>query len=73
MFPQTNSRQSSYAQFMSKIFVFFNSEFTDSLLRKHKQSLTELIRRDKNRPSVIMWSAANEPRTGNSAAGDYFQ
>ncbi|KAJ8922926.1 hypothetical protein NQ315_001469 [Exocentrus adspersus] len=41
-----------------------NTEFfIDSLLAKHKISLTELIKRDKNRPSVIMWSAANEPRT----------
>ncbi|XP_061383773.1 beta-glucuronidase isoform X2 [Danaus plexippus] len=47
--------------------------FTDSLLEKHKQSLTELIRRDKNHASVIMWSIANEPRSANIRADAYFQ
>lgn len=46
--------------------------FSDSLLAKHKQSLTELIRRDKNHPSVIMWSIANEPRSSNVKADAYF-
>ncbi|GBP32758.1 Beta-glucuronidase [Eumeta japonica] len=46
--------------------------FTDSLLEKHKQSLTELIKRDKNHPSVVMWSIANEPRTQHKAADAYF-
>lgn len=30
-------------------------------LRMCKQQMTELIARDKNHPSVIMWSIANEP------------
>ncbi|CAG9857009.1 unnamed protein product [Phyllotreta striolata] len=47
--------------------------FSDSLLSKHKISLTELIKRDKNRPGVIMWSAANEPRTQYPAAKLYFK
>ncbi|XP_047533484.1 beta-glucuronidase isoform X2 [Vanessa atalanta] len=46
--------------------------FTDALLEKHKQSLTELIRRDKNHPSVIMWSISNEPRSQNVKANAYF-
>ncbi|CAB3220697.1 unnamed protein product [Arctia plantaginis] len=46
--------------------------FTNNLLAKHKQSITELIRRDKNHPSVIMWSIANEPRSGNKLADKYF-
>ncbi|XP_038209707.1 beta-glucuronidase [Zerene cesonia] len=46
--------------------------FTDALLEKHKQSLTELIRRDKNHPSVIMWSISNEPRSANYKADAYF-
>ncbi|CAG9786821.1 unnamed protein product [Diatraea saccharalis] len=36
--------------------------YTEELLAKHKQSLTEMIRRDRNHPSVIMWSVANEPQ-----------
>nr|XP_037868215.1 beta-glucuronidase isoform X1 [Bombyx mori] len=46
--------------------------FTQSLLNKHKQSLTELIRRDKNHPSVIMWSISNEPRSAKQQADAYF-
>jgi len=30
-------------------------------LRMCKQQMSELIQRDKNHPSVIMWSIANEP------------
>ncbi|XP_058802755.1 beta-glucuronidase-like [Phymastichus coffea] len=44
-----------------------------ALMRRHQDSLSELIRRDKNRPSVIMWSIANEPRTRYSEAGPYFK
>lgn len=47
--------------------------FTDVLLTKHKQSLTELIRRDKNHPSVVMWSVSNEPRTQDPLADNYFR
>ena len=47
--------------------------FSTTLLKRHKQSLSELIRRDKNRPSVIMWSIANEPRTQLPTADIYFK
>ncbi|XP_043510365.1 beta-glucuronidase [Frieseomelitta varia] len=47
--------------------------FSPILLTRHKDSLSELIRRDKNRPSVIMWSIANEPRTQLPEAGEYFK
>ncbi|XP_012273176.1 beta-glucuronidase isoform X2 [Orussus abietinus] len=47
--------------------------FSPDLLARHKDSLSELIRRDKNRPSVIMWSLANEPRSQLRDAGDYFK
>ncbi|KAL6258720.1 hypothetical protein P5V15_010670 [Pogonomyrmex californicus] len=47
--------------------------FSPSLLSRHKDSLSELIRRDKNRPSVIMWSLANEPRTQLPQAEEYFK
>ncbi|CAH1405474.1 unnamed protein product [Nezara viridula] len=47
--------------------------FSPDLLQKHKDSLTELIQRDKNRPSVIIWSVANEPRTQHPASADYFR
>ncbi|KYM76075.1 Beta-glucuronidase [Atta colombica] len=46
--------------------------YSSLLLMRHKDSLSELIRRDKNRPSVIMWSLANEPRTQLPQAEEYF-
>lgn len=47
--------------------------FSPTLLQRHKDSLSELIRRDKNRPSIIMWSIANEPRTQLPDAENYFK
>ncbi|XP_046744627.1 beta-glucuronidase-like [Diprion similis] len=47
--------------------------FSTPLLDLHKRSLSELIRRDKNRPSVVMWSIANEPFSQYDAASDYFR
>jgi beta-glucuronidase len=38
----------------------------------HKQAIRELIGRDKNHPSVVMWSIANEPESETDAAVDYF-
>ncbi|XP_024082283.1 beta-glucuronidase isoform X2 [Cimex lectularius] len=49
------------------------SQYSQALLEKHKDSLTQLIKRDKNRPSVIMWSVANEPRTQYPESADYFR
>lgn len=49
------------------------SNFSDKLLKKHTTSLAELIKRDKNRPSVIMWSIANEPRSDRKDADSYFK
>uniref|UniRef100_A0A1B6CIU9 Beta-glucuronidase n=1 Tax=Clastoptera arizonana TaxID=38151 RepID=A0A1B6CIU9_9HEMI len=46
--------------------------FTQSELQKHKIAMAELIRRDKNRANVIMWSVANEPRTADPESGPYF-
>lgn len=42
------------------------------LLDNHLQVMRELIARDKNRPSVVMWSIANEPRSDNDKAKGYF-
>ncbi|XP_022164061.1 beta-glucuronidase [Myzus persicae] len=47
--------------------------FSDKLLKKHTTSLAELIKRDKNRPSVVMWSIANEPRSDHKDADSYFK
>ncbi|KAF7265787.1 hypothetical protein GWI33_020863 [Rhynchophorus ferrugineus] len=69
-----NECPSVNTMFDSQRFFFLPfSGYSDSLLQKHKQSLTDLIKRDKNRPSVIMWSVANEPRTQQDPAGSYFK
>lgn len=47
--------------------------FNDDLLKQHLQTISELIQRDKNRPSVVMWSIANEPRSNLATAADYFK
>lgn len=39
----------------------------------HAQALRELITRDKNHPSVIMWSIANEPASDEPGARAYFE
>jgi len=48
------------------------SAFTDTLLKQHLQTITEMIQRDKNRPSVVMWSIANEPSSEDKGAQEYF-
>lgn len=47
--------------------------FEPLLLRNHKSSIEQLIHRDRNHASVIMWSIANEPRSGNAQAEKYFK
>ncbi|XP_049786983.1 beta-glucuronidase-like [Schistocerca cancellata] len=47
--------------------------YSDELLENHKRSLTELINRDKNRPSAIIWSVANEPRSYLDGTEDYYR
>jgi beta-glucuronidase len=47
--------------------------FDDTLLKQHLLTITEHIQRDKNRPSVVMWSIANEPHSKDKAAVDYFK
>ncbi|CAN7996298.1 unnamed protein product [Ixodes hexagonus] len=46
--------------------------FDSVLLAEHKERMTELVQRDKNRPSVIMWSVANEPQSAKPQADRYF-
>ena len=39
----------------------------------HAQAIRELIARDKNHPSVVLWSIANEPESETEEAEDYFR
>ncbi|KAF0290661.1 Beta-glucuronidase [Amphibalanus amphitrite] len=47
--------------------------FGATLLAKHKRVMEELVARDKNRPSVLVWSLGNEPQSAEEAAGPYFK
>lgn len=38
----------------------------------HERVIRELIERDKNHPSVVMWSVANEPDSDSKGAKEYF-
>ena len=39
----------------------------------HEQVIIDLIERDKNHPSVIIWSIANEPESDTEEAEEYFR
>jgi beta-glucuronidase len=60
---------------------FLSDRFEDlvGLLENHKRVMKELIARDRNHPSVISWSTANEPNLwnepsyGNEASRRYFR
>lgn len=52
---------------------FSPTMFNDSTQAAHAQGIRELIARDKNHPSVVMWSIANEPESVEEGAREYFQ
>jgi len=39
----------------------------------HAQAIRELVSRDKNHPSVVLWSIANEPESDTEGAEQYFR
>jgi beta-glucuronidase len=39
----------------------------------HVQAIRELVTRDKNHPSVVLWSIANEPESDTEGAENYFR
>jgi beta-glucuronidase len=39
----------------------------------HRRAIEELIARDKNHPSVVLWSLANEPESHTDAGRTYFE
>ena len=40
------------------------------LLAHHLKVMTEIVNRDQNHPSVVMWSVGNEPKSYRNASGD---
>jgi beta-glucuronidase len=53
--------------------VYGPEAISDRTAATHAQSIRELIARDKNRPSVVIWSIANEPESHTDDAVRYFE
>jgi Beta-galactosidase/beta-glucuronidase len=55
-------------------YVTFSPETVNDETRKvHAQAIRELVGRDKNHPSVVIWSIANEPESDTEGAENYFR
>ena len=59
--------------FWSSTAVFNEERINNESKKVHMNQLTELVKRDKNHPSVIMYSVANEANTHEDGAYDYFK
>ena len=60
--------------FGSQGYQTFSPETANDITQKvHAQAIRELIARDKNHPSVVLWSIANEPESETPEAEDYFR
>jgi beta-glucuronidase len=55
-----------------RVSTFSPDRVGDDTQRAHLQAIQELVTRDKNRPSVVLWSVANEPDDVQPEARDYF-
>ncbi len=53
--------------------TFSPDTINDATQAAHAQAIRELVARDKNHPSVVMWSIANEPGSSEPGAREYFQ
>ena len=53
--------------------TFSEATVNDATQAVHRQAIRELIARDKNHPSVVLWSIANEPESNTPAARAYFE
>ncbi|MEV0642397.1 beta-glucuronidase [Streptomyces sp. NPDC050619] len=53
--------------------TFSDDTFNDDTRAAHAQAIRELIARDKNHPSVVMWCIANEPSSNEEGAREYFE
>lgn len=55
-----------------RVLTFSPDAVSEETQRVHLRALQELVARDKNRPSVVLWSVANEPDNVQPEARDYF-
>ncbi|MEU4226971.1 beta-glucuronidase [Nonomuraea sp. NPDC026600] len=53
--------------------TFSPETLNDETQEAHAQAIRELIARDKNHPSVVMWCIANEPSSNEEGAREYFE
>ena len=53
--------------------TFSPETVNDETQEVHAQAIRDLIARDKNHPSVVLWSIANEPESETEAAENYFR
>src|SRR5690606_25641306 len=53
--------------------TFTPETINDESREVHAQAIRELIARDKNHPSVVLWSIANEPESDTDPARAYFE
>lgn len=53
--------------------TFSPETFNDNTRAAHAQHIREWVARDKNHPSVVMWSIANEPASNEDGAREYFE
>jgi beta-glucuronidase len=55
-------------------YTTFSPETINERTREvHAQAIRELVARDKNHPSVVLWSIANEPESHTESAERYFK
>ncbi|MFC7532375.1 beta-glucuronidase [Actinoplanes sp. GCM10030250] len=60
--------------FGSQGYTTFSPDTVNDATREvHAQAIRELVARDKNHPSVVLWSIANEPESDTEGAEDYFR
>jgi len=53
--------------------TFSPETINDATREVHAQAIRELVARDKNHPSVVLWSIANEPESDTEGAEAYFE
>nr|QIM55348.1 beta-D-glucuronidase [Chaetomium globosum] len=53
--------------------TFSDDTVSNATREAHAQAIRELVARDKNHPSVVMWCVANEPASGEPGAREYFE
>ncbi|MFD0662955.1 glycoside hydrolase family 2 TIM barrel-domain containing protein [Thermocatellispora tengchongensis] len=53
--------------------TFSPETFGEATREAHARAIRELIARDKNHPSIVMWCIANEPSSAEEGAREYFE